>query len=65
LNIVIVRLRVNQQKGQGEGGTDVRVERRGNRLVPAPCAACGRDELRVMLRTGRGETANRKSPCTL
>ena len=31
--------------------TAVRVERRGNRLVPAPCAACGRDDLRVMLRT--------------
>ena len=31
--------------------TDARLERRGNRLVPAPCSACGRDELRVMLRT--------------
>ena len=31
--------------------TDVRLERRGNRLVPAPCSACGGDELRVMLRT--------------
>ena len=31
--------------------TAVRVERRGHRLVPAPCAACGRDDLRVMLRT--------------
>jgi hypothetical protein len=31
--------------------TDVRIERRGNRLVPTPCAACGRDQLRVMLLT--------------
>jgi hypothetical protein len=31
--------------------TDVRVERRGNRLVPAPCSACGRDRFTVMLRT--------------
>ena len=31
--------------------TDLPVERRGDRLVPAPCAACGRDDLRVMLRT--------------
>ena len=27
------------------------VERRGNRLVPAPCGACGRGDLRVLLRT--------------
>jgi hypothetical protein len=26
-------------------------DRRRNRLAPAPCSACGRDELRVMLRT--------------
>jgi|SoiMethySBSTD1v2_1073268.scaffolds.fasta_scaffold1345815_1 hypothetical protein len=31
--------------------TDVRIERRENRLVPAPCVACGRNDLRVMLRT--------------
>ena len=31
--------------------TDLPFERRGNRLVPAPCSACGREELRVMLRT--------------
>jgi len=31
--------------------TDVPVERRHDRLVPAPCSACGRNELRVMLRT--------------
>ena len=31
--------------------TDVAIERRHGRLVPAPCAACGRDKLRVMLRT--------------
>jgi hypothetical protein len=31
--------------------TDVPVERRANRLVPAPCVACGRNDLRVMLRT--------------
>ena len=31
--------------------TDVPVERRHGRLVPAPCVACGRDNLRVMLRT--------------
>jgi hypothetical protein len=31
--------------------TDLPVERRGDGLVPAPCAACGRDDLRVMLRT--------------
>jgi len=30
---------------------DVSVERRGNRLVPAPCTACGRNELRALLRT--------------
>jgi hypothetical protein len=31
--------------------TNVSVERRGNRLVPARCRACGRDELRALLRT--------------
>ena len=31
--------------------TKVSLERRGNRLVPAPCRACGRDELRALLRT--------------
>ena len=31
--------------------TDLPIERRGDRLVPAPCAACGHDDLRVMLRT--------------
>ena len=31
--------------------SDAPLERRGNRLVPTPCTACGRDELRVMLRT--------------
>ncbi len=31
--------------------TNVSVERRGNRLVPAPCRACGRDELPALLRT--------------
>ena len=31
--------------------TDVTVERRSNRLVPAPCGACGRNELRALLRT--------------
>jgi hypothetical protein len=31
--------------------TDVPVERRGNRLVPAPCGACGHKEMRALLRT--------------
>jgi hypothetical protein len=33
------------------GLTGLPVERRRNRLAPAPCSTCGRDELRVMLRT--------------
>ena len=32
-------------------GTDVRPERRANRLVAPPCSACGRDRLRAILRT--------------
>ena len=31
--------------------TDVRPERRANRLVAPPCSACGRDRLRAILRT--------------
>ena len=33
------------------GLTDTPVERRRNRLAPAACSTCGRDELRVLLRT--------------